>query len=225
MVENYPIKSTNIISHIRIASEGCVSIANTHPFVRELWGEYWVFAHNGHIDIEAADIIKEWEEPFYSPVGDTDSETLFCDLLNALRSTFSAPPSSKILFNVVTQWAKRVRAAGICNFLLSNGKWQIAHANTLLYYLIRQAPFGEATLIDEDFTIDFATVTTPNDRVAVIATLPLTRNEIWQPFAVNEAIMFAQGEVLHRDQPEGAHYLTREEGLAIAAKMGVAGDY
>lgn len=74
MVENYPIKSTNIISHIRKASEGCVSIANTHPFVRELWGEYWVFAHNGHIDIEAADIIKEWEEPFYSPVGDTEFE-------------------------------------------------------------------------------------------------------------------------------------------------------
>jgi predicted glutamine amidotransferase len=40
------IKSTLLISHIRRANIGRVSVENTHPFVRELWGNYWTFAHN-----------------------------------------------------------------------------------------------------------------------------------------------------------------------------------
>jgi predicted glutamine amidotransferase len=27
-----------------------VALENTHPFVRELWGRYWVFAHNGDLE-------------------------------------------------------------------------------------------------------------------------------------------------------------------------------
>jgi glutamine amidotransferase len=36
-----------------------------------------------------------------------------------------------------------------------------------------------ATLADDDFAVDFADVTTPRDRVAIVATMPLTRDETW----------------------------------------------
>jgi len=49
MVRRYPIRSDNIVAHIRKATQGRVALANTHPFVRELWGRYWVFAHNGDL--------------------------------------------------------------------------------------------------------------------------------------------------------------------------------
>ena len=49
MVRRYPIRSENIVAHIRKATQGKVALANTHPFVRELWGRYWVFAHNGDL--------------------------------------------------------------------------------------------------------------------------------------------------------------------------------
>ena len=39
----------NIVAHIRKATQGRVALENTHPFVRELWGRYWVFAHNGDL--------------------------------------------------------------------------------------------------------------------------------------------------------------------------------
>ena len=42
MVRRYPIKSNHIVAHIRKATQGSVTLANTHPFVRELWGRYWV---------------------------------------------------------------------------------------------------------------------------------------------------------------------------------------
>ncbi len=48
LVKHYPIKSDNVIAHIRKATQGQVSLENTHPFQRELWGRYWVFAHNGN---------------------------------------------------------------------------------------------------------------------------------------------------------------------------------
>ena len=49
MVRHYPIKSDNVIAHIRKATQGRVALENCHPFVRELWGRYWVFAHNGDL--------------------------------------------------------------------------------------------------------------------------------------------------------------------------------
>ncbi len=46
LIRRYPIKSRNVISHIRKATQGAVALENCHPFVRELWGRYWVFAHH-----------------------------------------------------------------------------------------------------------------------------------------------------------------------------------
>lgn len=49
LIKSCPIKSQHVIAHIRKATQGRVSLANCHPFVRELWGRYWVFAHNGDL--------------------------------------------------------------------------------------------------------------------------------------------------------------------------------
>ena len=38
LIRRYPIKSKNVIAHIRKATQGVVSLQNCHPFVRELWG-------------------------------------------------------------------------------------------------------------------------------------------------------------------------------------------
>jgi glutamine amidotransferase len=82
---------------------------------------------------------------------------------------------------------------GNFNLLLSNGEALWAHASTRLHYLLRRHPFGRATLHDEDVTVDFSRDTTPNDRVAVVATEPLTDNEAWTPFAPGELRVFVDG--------------------------------
>ncbi|WP_066569090.1 class II glutamine amidotransferase [Snodgrassella sp. CFCC 13594] len=217
LVQQYQIKSKNVISHIRKATQGQVSLANTHPFVRELWGEYWVFAHNGHLrDFHPA------PGAFYRPVGSTDSETAFCYILEQLRQRFAEKPSQQDLFAAVADMTAQIRTHGLFNFMLSNGEWLMAHASTLLFYIIRQAPFGEAQLVDEDMAIDFSAVTTPKDRVAVIATLPLTSNERWQQLAVNELVLFQDGTIVQRDRPEPPVYMSEADGLAIARAAGVS---
>ena len=60
--------------------------------------------------------------------------------------------------------------------------------------MVRQAPFSTAHLIDEDITIDFNQVATPEDRVAVIATTPLTDNENWITMTPGEFRVFKDGQ-------------------------------
>jgi glutamine amidotransferase len=61
--------------------------------------------------------------------------------------------------------------------------------------LVRKAPFKEATLADDDVRIDFADVTTPKDRVAVVATTPLTRDERWTIGKPGEMWVFREGKL------------------------------
>jgi len=69
-----------------------------------------------------------------------------------------------------------------------------AHCSTHLQYLTRQWPFSTAHLVDEDMSIDFAQYTTPEDRVTVIGTLPLTDNEVWTAFSPGDLFLFRDGE-------------------------------
>ena len=216
LVKAYQIKSENVISHIRKATQGRAALVNTHPFVREMWGEYWLFAHNGHLQDFKPALGK-----FFRPVGTTDSEAAFCYILEQLRQKFPEKPDTETLFDAVAKLTRDVRIHGLFNFMLSNGDVLFAHASTLLYYIVRTAPFGEAQLSDNDVAIDFSAVTTPNDRVAVITTLPLTTNEQWSQLAVNELVLFQNGDILLRDCPSPARYLTKEEGLALARTVGV----
>ena len=219
LVRNYHIKSENVIAHIRKASQGINSLENTHPFQREMWGGYWLFAHNGQLRPSFA---PDFNGKAYRPVGCTDSEHAFCYLLNRLRAQFPDRPCPNTLFDALAELCAEIRQHGMFNFILSDGRVMYAHASTLLYYITRQPPFGQAHLIDEDMAIDFAKVTTPNDRVTVITTLPLTDNETWQQFACDELMMFDHGKLVRRHRPENPVYLTQEEGLEIARKAGVS---
>ncbi len=91
LVLHYPIRSTHVVAHIRRASVGKVAIQNCHPFQRELWGRYWVFAHNGDVPK-----FSPPEPHYYRPVGETDSERAFCHILETFRKKFpeQKPPLS-----------------------------------------------------------------------------------------------------------------------------------
>ena len=64
-----------------------------------------------------------------------------------------------------------------------------------LHYIIRKHPFHVAALSDADVTVNFESVTTENDRVAIIATKPLTKDEDWIEMARGDLLLFHLGEV------------------------------
>jgi predicted glutamine amidotransferase len=188
LVRRYPIKSDNVIAHIRKATQGRVALENTHPFVRELWGRYWGLAHNGDLKgftprLHAA----------FRPVGDTDSERAFCWLMQELAKAHASVPSVPELTLTLRELLPQPAAHGNFNVLLSNGQALWAFCSTRLHCIERAHPFGRATLADDDVTVDFGSLTTPDDRVAVIATEPMTSNETWTALAPGELGCFVGG--------------------------------
>ncbi len=191
LLGKWPIKSTTVISHIRQANVGSVSLENTQPYQRELWGRPWTMAHNGQIPA-----IMKWTTDYYQPIGSSDSEHAFCYLLSELRKSFPSRPSDDVLASFLATHFNSFSRIGVCNMLLSDGETMFAYCSTKLYWITRKAPFGKASLQDQDLTVDFGTETTPNDVVTVIATQPLTNNEVWQKMHPGQLQIFHLGDVV-----------------------------
>ena len=190
-IRAYPIKSLLVIAHVRKANRGRVALENTHPFVRELWGESWSFAHNGQLKG-----IKSRKLNLYTPIGTTDSEHAFCWLLDHLRAHYPQRPSDYKLQRAVAEAFASLRELGVFNALLGDGRSLYSSCSTKLCHIQRKAPFGRASLIDEDMEVDFAAETSPDDKVVVIASRPLTRDEVWTEVEPGRTLVFKDGELV-----------------------------
>ncbi len=184
-----PQRARNVVAHIRKATQGATAPENSHPFTRVLWDRTWSFAHNGNLlDFHPP------QHSVYRSIGQTDSERAFCYLLAELRSRFpgGAPPRFA-LFGALEGISATVARFGSFNFLLSDGEVFFAHCSTQLHYVIREYPFRTAHLVDCDLAINFSAHNHLDDRMAVIATAPLTTGETWHAFAPGELKMFVHG--------------------------------
>jgi len=188
MLRDYAIKSHNVVAHVRKATVGDISLENCHPFVRELWGRYWVFAHNGDLKNYAPVLHGS-----FHPVGSTDSELAFCWLMQELAKSHADVPGVAELSRTLRELVPQISKHGPFNFLLSNGQALWAHASTRLHYLVREYPFPEVQLKDEDVRVDLSEHNGPNDRVAIVVTEPLTTNEVWTALAPGELKVFVDG--------------------------------
>ncbi|QTL39007.1 class II glutamine amidotransferase [Xenorhabdus budapestensis] len=189
-IQGYPIKSEAIIAHIRQANRGNVSLVNTHPFTRELWGRHWTYAHNGQLKG-----YRNLKTGNYRPVGETDSERAFCWILHQLSIKYPKRPANwSTVFRFIASLADALREKGVFNMLLSDGKFMMAYCSTQLHWITRRSPFGKATLLDQDIEIDFQQHTHPDDVVSVIATQPLTHNETWNKIESGSYVLFHLGE-------------------------------
>ena len=205
-IRNYPIKSRNVIAHIRKATQGKINLENSHPFSRELWGRQWIFAHNGDLHNFKPELVGR-----FTPVGNTDSELAFCYLLEQLVKRFGyVEPTLDQVFDVLLEISPQIAEHGTFNFCLSNGQALFAYAITKLHWLVREFPFQPAQLIDLDVEVDFSELTTPEDRVAVITTEPLTQNEVWTAFQAGEMILFQHGRPIRQGLTQVAR-LEREK--------------
>ena len=185
----YPIKSRLVIAHVRKANRGRVALENTHPFIREMWGQNWTFAHNGQLKG-----VKKRPLGHYTPIGTTDSEHAFCWLLEQLRARFPKRPPQAALCRAIALLFADLRGLGVFNALLGDGRSLYTSCSTRLCYIRRAAPFGRASLIDEDLEVDFARETSPDDKVVIVASRPLTRDETWTPIAAGATMIFKDGD-------------------------------
>lgn len=121
-------KSQMVISHLRLATQGKVLLKNTQPFSRNFAGKMHVFAHNGFINSKAYNrATSNW----LKPTGDTDSEQIFCNLLERLEAIWQGEevPSLENRSNIIKSFADEMRTYGAANFIYSDGITLFAHAH------------------------------------------------------------------------------------------------
>mmetsp|Transcript_19667 Transcript_19667/g.48938 ORF Transcript_19667/g.48938 Transcript_19667/m.48938 type:complete len:394 (+) Transcript_19667:163-1344(+) len=218
---NNPIRTYNMMSHLRYATVGEVELSNVHPFCREMWGINFAFAMNGDIPLFKKDsnakltvLEKKNDSPckdqkYYHPIGNTDSEAAFCAILNALRVQFQQLPSLPKLKTALQELCDEIIAddpdGTIMNFLLTCGpdnlwvySWPGSRPGSKvwngLHYTTRAYPFATSRLCDLDYEVDFSSTNDKDDCISVIATMPLTENEEWIEIKRGELIVFDQGK-------------------------------
>ncbi|MBS0475911.1 MAG: class II glutamine amidotransferase [Proteobacteria bacterium] len=190
------------ISHIRHATQGEVSLANTQPFVRELGGRTHVFAHNG--DLPAISGRKSLSLGDYRPVGQTDSEHAFCALLGRMASLWrgDGPPRLQCRLTVLATFAAELRALGPANFLYADGDALFAHGHRRLQLNGRAEPPGlwirqrrcpaNGELADRGAGV---AVKAESTTAVWIASVPLTEDE-WRPMSCGELAAVRDGEII-----------------------------
>lgn len=198
--------SNLVLSHIRLATQGKATLRNTQPFQRELGGRAHVFAHNGNMPgIRDAHSLQTQR---FTPVGDTDSEFAFCCLLERLGSLWDgssgSPPSVEDRLDIVADLAASLRSLGAFNFVYADGDALFVHAHIRKQNDGVERPPGLHLLVRSsnqqavDLTESGIMLAPVAQELALVASVPLTDDEPWEPIAQGEVVALRQGCVWDR---------------------------
>ena len=194
--------SRTVIAHIRHATQGGLSLANTQPFARELGGRMHVFAHNGMLP--GAERLFGQSIPRFRPVGETDSEIAFCALLDRLAPLWRGEPATVAKRHAeIRRFAKELSALGPANFLYCDGEVLFAHGHRRkqadggiawpgLHLLTRRCAVDRDALAASG--VDVASPSGPQ-ALALFASVPLS-DEAWKPLEEGDVVAAAAGELI-----------------------------
>ena len=147
------LDSSLFVLHIRKATWGRNSDANTQPFKRTLGGRDWLMAHGG--SLKRRFTLSEPQQ--FEPVGGTDSELVFCELLNRTvssgkKSIGDVPP------DMLRRWLYEINDHGSLSLVMTDGRDLIVYRDkrgeTDLHLWQVLPPYGQLAIGDDDLAID-----------------------------------------------------------------------
>lgn len=203
------------ISHIRHATQGHASLANTQPFSRAMAGRMHVFAHNGNL--EGLPCHSHGPRDTFRPVGETDSERAFAIILERMDPLWQETELPPIAHRhaALSKVAAELRKLGPCNFLYADGDALFVHGDRRkqraggqtgapgLWVLQKKCTHQTPTHGAEAQAALTGVGVEPVDQyVAMVASLPLT-NEAWRPLAEGELLVVREGRVVAPSLAEG----------------------
>ena len=198
--EHLGARSRIFVSHIRRATRGRVGYINTHPFYRRFDQKTWVFAHNGTMDTSQLSIPSSK----FTPIGETDSELVFCSLLSWL-SLCGIKLTGENGFNLLHEKLREINRLGELNLIFSDGRHLFAYHDRTghvgLHFLLRQAPYKVVRLRGQYLTINLAEVIDPEERGYIVASEPLS-NENWNRVEPGQLLIFSKGNSIFMSEGE-----------------------
>jgi len=216
------VASNVFVLHIRHATWGALSDANTQPFSRT-WGRRdWMMAHAGSLDRKELDVPGPFE-----PVGSTDTEQIFCGLLNRFveRGWRSL---ADVDLDVVLEWLGALNEVGEMTMCLTDGRDLLVHADRRgapLWIGTLMPPYERIAIGDADLDIDLTRRGAKSRKGIIVCTTQLepregdaTRAVTWRQLAPGQLMVIREGAVIHERSTGGVLETPRARWLPARAE-------
>lgn len=191
------LASSTFVVHIRNAIWGALTDANTQPFARTWGGREWLFAHSGSLNERPA----RPEGGYFDPVGSTDSERVFCELLARIAGR-GWKDLSEVDPAALAGWLSELNALGTLNVVLTDGRdlcvWsdQVKGGIHLCYVF---PPYQRLMLGDADVQVNLARAGHRTRKGVVVSTSPMALDSElaaqWLPLPPGHLLILRQGAV------------------------------
>jgi transglutaminase-like putative cysteine protease/predicted glutamine amidotransferase len=190
------LESSIFLLHVRRATWGAVSDANTQPFLRA-WGRRdWLFCHAGSL---RSRLELRPGAPF-EPVGATDTELIFCELMNRFaekgwRSLGEADPET------LHGWLARVNDNGNLTCVLADGHDLAVYSDREaagIYLWEVQPPYDRLVLSDAELVVDLGKRGVKSRKGVVVSSHPLRVNgeeREWRSVPAGHLVFVRQGAI------------------------------
>jgi transglutaminase-like putative cysteine protease/predicted glutamine amidotransferase len=194
-------------------------LSNTQPFARSWRGRDWLFAHAGSLDhrLEVA------EQRMFEPVGSTDSELLFCELLNGIADR-GWRDLGQADFTLIHRWFSGFNDYGSASSVLTDGRDLVVYVDRAqpLYMWTLAPPHGSLSLRDSQLEIDLGARAVLPHKGVVIATNELDTgngfNGQTQQLPAGGLFVIREGVVRHRIEPGTSPTLERGSSPAVIVR-------
>jgi transglutaminase-like putative cysteine protease/predicted glutamine amidotransferase len=195
------LESSLFVLHIRNATWGSISDANTQPFHRSWGGRDWLFGHSGSLRHRIETTFKD----LFEPVGSTDTELLFCELLGRIaeagwRTLAEADPEQ------LHRWLHELNDHGSLTSVLTDGADLCVYADrhgvgdAYLWQVL--PPYERVLLGDDDLSIDLTRRGVKARKGVIVCSSPLEveagARATWKKLPPGHLVMVRQGAVRTR---------------------------
>ncbi|HWN66465.1 MAG TPA: class II glutamine amidotransferase [Haliangium sp.] len=199
--------SSVFLFQVRAARWGSRSDANTQPFCRSWGGRDWMFVHAGSLEQRPA----PGESPLFQPVGSTDSEAVFCELLSRMAEGWWRQ-LSELDYHTLRDWLAAFNELGVLTCALTDGNDLVIYADRRsavpVFLCEIRPPYERVVLGDDDLELDLTRRGAKSRKGIVAATNPLDpESEIvtsWRELAPGTLVIVRQGAIVAEFGPATA---------------------
>ncbi len=174
------------------------------PFSRSFAGRDWLFMHNGDLDKQQLDLLHGRKKRLLEPVGKTDSELAFCNLLAHMQEEMTARQLSAVDPQILLSWFQSFDALGSADMCLSDGLSVACFHGTRspkqLCYARIQPP--ESMEVQQSSAVQVA-LNDPRDtyRTALMFSTAQFSSTAWMPMQAGQLLIARRGALVWNSHP------------------------
>ena len=191
------LDSSIFLLHIRQATWGAISDANTQPFCLSLGGRDWLIGHSGSL----RDRLEPPSDPRFEPVGSTDTETIFCRFMYwvALEGARSL---GDLDAKRLHRWFGSMNGHGGLTVILTDGRDVAVYTDKLgegdMYLWRVTPPYPQLVFGDGDVEVDLTRRGAKSRKGVILSSAPLesaTGDADWTKIPPGTLLMIRQGAI------------------------------